>query len=38
MGMHLGSRDNFQHSLPLIYYHPELCKSSIRYMLKRMPG
>ena len=34
--MHLGSRDNFQHTLPLIYYHPELAKSSIRYMLKRI--
>ena len=36
LGMHLGSRDNFQHTLPLVYYHPELAKSSIRYMLKRM--
>ncbi|MBR3393438.1 MAG: hypothetical protein IKG51_04925 [Firmicutes bacterium] len=36
LGMHLGSRDNFQHTLPLIYYHPELAKSSIRYMLKRI--
>ena len=36
LGMHLGSRDNFQHTLPLIYYHQELAKSSIRYMLKRI--
>ena len=36
LGMHLGSRDNFQHTLPLIYYHPELAKSAIRYMLKRI--
>ena len=34
-GKHASARDNFQHALPLAYYHPELCKSVLRYLLKR---
>ena len=34
-GQHASARDNFQHALPTIYYHPELAKSIIRYMLQR---
>ena len=34
-GQHASARDNFQHALPTIYYHPELTKSIIRYMMKR---
>ena len=35
-GQHASARDNFQHALPTIYYHPELAKSIIRYMLQRV--
>ena len=34
-GQHASARDNFQHALPTIYYHPELTKSIIRYMMQR---
>ena len=34
-GQHLSARDNFQHALATIYYHPELTRSIIRYMLQR---
>ena len=34
-GQHASARDNFQHALPLVYYHPELAKSVLRYMMKR---
>ena len=34
-GQHASARDNFQHALATIYYHPELTKSIIRYMLQR---
>ena len=38
-GQHASARDNFQHALPTIYYHPELAKSIIRYMMQRtMPS
>ena len=35
-GQHASARDNFQHALPAIYYHPDLAKSIIRYMLQRV--
>lgn len=35
-GQHASARDNFQHALPLAYYNPELCKSVMRYMAKRV--
>jgi hypothetical protein len=31
-----GSRDHLQHSLPLVYYNPELARSIILYILKKM--
>ena len=34
-GQHASARDNFQHALATIYYHPELTKSIIRYMMQR---
>ena len=34
-GCHASARDNYQHALPLVYFHPELAKSVLRYMLKR---
>ena len=34
-GCHASARDNLQHGLPFVYYHPELAKSVIRYFLKR---
>ena len=34
-GKHLSARDNFQHGLPCVYYHPDLAKSILRYMMKR---
>lgn len=34
-GQHASARDNFQHALATIYYHPELARSIIRYMMKR---
>lgn len=34
-GSHASARDNLQHGLPLVYYHPELAKSVLRYFLKR---
>ena len=34
-GEHASARDNFQHALPCVYYHPELAKNTLRYMMKR---
>ncbi len=34
-GQHASARDNFQHALPLVYYHPELARSVMRYMAQR---
>lgn len=34
-GQHASARDNFQHAFATIYYHPELAKSIMRYMLQR---
>ena len=34
-GSHASARDNLQHGLPLVYYHPDLAKSVLRYFLKR---
>lgn len=34
-GQHASARDNFQHALPLVYYHPELARSVLRYMAHR---
>lgn len=34
-GAHASARDNFQHALPLVYCHPALAKSVLRYMCKR---
>ncbi|MBR5652950.1 MAG: hypothetical protein IKX22_02585 [Prevotella sp.] len=34
-GQHASARDNFQHALATIYYHPELTKSIMRYMMQR---
>ena len=34
-GQHASARDNFQHALAPIYYHPELARSILRYMAMR---
>ena len=34
-GQHASARDNFQHCLAPIYYHPELARSILRYMAMR---
>lgn len=34
-GVHASARDNFQHTLPLVYTNPALARSVLRYMLER---
>ena len=34
-GCHASARDNLQHGLPFVYFHPDLAKSILRYFLKR---
>ena len=35
-GVHGSSRDHLQHGLPTCYYNPELSKSILRFIMKRM--
>lgn len=35
-GIHASARDNFQHALPLVWYNPELARSVLRFMIKRI--
>lgn len=35
-GIHVCARDHFQELIPLYYYNPELGKSGLRYMMKKM--